>query len=111
MGFTNAGLPNNGQTPNGTYNVQYDDVLSAPGGPEPQRCTELVNNAEQDYAWLQELFGGTTVDTPITLTVENAGGGAKWSDPQSVHLMPGALGPFADVTSSTLRYLVISEVS
>src|SRR5450631_69171 len=111
MGYTSAGLPNNGHTPGDIYHVRYDETLSAPGGPEPMRSTDLVNNADQDFAWLQEMFGETTVDTPITLTVKNAGGGAKWTDPQTVNLMPDALGPSADVTSSTLRYLVISEVS
>jgi hypothetical protein len=108
LGFTSAGLPNDGRTAH--YKISYDEALST----GEALANGLLAKCEEDFGWMSSLFPGVNLNFSMPLSVqiqqELKPGlyGAQW-DQSSGHI---TLGPGAiDRTVDTLRYLLVSEVT
>jgi hypothetical protein len=101
MGFTSAGLSNNGATTH--YRISYDTTFSQTDG--VNRAGALLAQCEQDFALMQSWFGGVSAGfAPLSVQIANATGGASWNG-SSVTINPGTGTPV-----SLIRYLLVSEV-
>jgi hypothetical protein len=119
MAFTNAGLPNGGQTAHCA--IIYDPAI--PNG--LALASSLQAACEQDFSLIKGWFGGIELifTYPIVLAITNASGGASWSDPSDFQLEfhlyipiitlnalnPGGFGPGGQ--TAFLRYLFVSEMT
>jgi hypothetical protein len=104
MSLINTGLPNGGVTT--YYKFFYDSSLGGPGGIEPARTTQLMQNCDADFERMQNWFAGVTFpfSTPMEVDVDNSSsGGASWGPPVQLD----------DATDDAnyLRMLLIAEVT
>jgi hypothetical protein len=115
MGYTTAGLVNNGYTAH--YAVSYDEALSPADG--VQRANGLVAACEADFALMKGWFGGIDLVFGYPIPVQIAAGpetGASWNDPAPIEVDFGAgptvsLQPGNGQSVALLRYLLVSEVT
>ena len=114
MGFTSAGLPNNGQTAH--YQISYDTTLSVADG--ITRAAGLLAACEQDFALMSSWFAGVNLifNFPLPVQIVNASGGASWSDPSGFQLIFGSsptvvIKPGSGTSVNVIRYLLVSEVT
>ena len=103
MSYITTGLTNGGVTTH--YKISYDNSLSQSDGKD--RANNLIAACENDFTWMQNLFGGIDV---------------KYSYPMDVHISPGSYaraswGPPIDLQPGNgsdiflVRYLLVSEVT
>jgi hypothetical protein len=116
MGFTTAGLVNNGYTAH--YAISYDDTLSPADG--IQNANGLIAACEGDFALVQGWFGGIDLVYGYPIPVQIASGpatGASWPSPTlssvyidkvkpTITIQPGSGSPAAYI-----RYLLVDEVA
>jgi hypothetical protein len=111
MAFTTAGLKNGGDTTH--YHFEYDGSLQAtaanPGGPEPARTNDVIDNCEADFALMSRWFGNTALDVdfkiPVNVTPNDSGGAwGKSGRALTVTINPGSSG------ANHIRYLLVSEM-
>ena len=110
MGFIDTGLTDSGSGRGKTthYAFAYDDALESsvhPGQPEPARTNALIASAETDFDLMNGWFGniGLPYGLPVSVNVENAGGGAHWGPP--IGLDPGS------GDANLCRFLMVAEVT
>ena len=115
MGYTTAGLANNGYTAH--YAISYDDTLSPADG--VQRANGLIAACEADFVLMQGWFGGMDLVSDYPIPVQIASGpdtGASWGDPAPISVDFGAeptitIQPGSGQPVAFLRYLLVSEVT
>lgn len=114
MGFTSAGLPNNGQTAH--YQISYDTTLSPADG--VIRATGLFNTCEADFTLMSGWFAGVNLvfNFPLPVQIVNASGGASWNDPSGFQVWLGSsptisIKPGTGTSVNVIRYLLVSEVT
>ena len=114
MGFTSAGLPNNGQTAH--YLISYDTSLSAADG--VNRAAGLMASCEQDWNLMASWFPGVNFgfSLPINVQIATGSGGASWQDPSGFQKLFG-FNPTVTINAGSgtsvnfVRYLLVSEVT
>ena len=118
--FTNQGLPNNGVTSAGHYNVAYDTSFSGADGLD--LAANLMAICESDFALMSKWFGNISLPlgAPIVVQIANStGGGATTyavdvpligSNTVTVTTKLGALKP-GGTSVVYLRFLLIAEVT
>jgi hypothetical protein len=115
MGFTTAGLVNNGYTAH--YAISYDDTLSLADG--VQNANGLIAACEADFALMQGWFGGIDLVFGYPIPVQIQSGpdtGASWPNPTLSSVFAGAkptitIQPGSGQPVAFVRYLLVMEVT